>query len=163
MAAELLPIICLNMMLYPLHSLNLNMLQVQGRSDLFLKLEIIKKCIAVIPILMGIFISIYWMLWGSVISGLFAYYLNSYYSGKFIDYSIVSQAKDILPSLGIAVTMSIITYSVSLLSLSPFIILPIQIVIGVGVVFILCEWSRLSEYNEIKSIAVSVLQKVKRK
>ena len=163
MAAELLPIICLNMMLYPLHSLNLNMLQVQGRSDLFLKLEIIKKCIAVIPILMGIFISIYWMLWGSVISGLFAYYLNSYYSGKFLDYSIVSQVKDILPSLGIAATMSIITYTVSLLPLSPFIILPVQIIIGVGVVFILCEWIKLSEYIEIKSMAVSILQKVRHK
>ncbi|MBP3668963.1 MAG: lipopolysaccharide biosynthesis protein, partial [Bacteroides sp.] len=79
-AADLLPVICFNMMLYPLHSLNLNMLQVEGRSDLFLKLEIIKKVIAVIPLLMGIFISIYWMLWGSVITGFFAYYLNSYYS-----------------------------------------------------------------------------------
>ena len=42
MATKLLPIICFQMMLYPLHALNLNMLQVQGRSDLFLKLEIIK-------------------------------------------------------------------------------------------------------------------------
>ena len=55
MAASILQIICFQGMLYPLHALNLNMLQVQGRSDLFLKLEIIKKCAAVIPLLIGVF------------------------------------------------------------------------------------------------------------
>lgn len=153
MAADFLPIICLNMMLYPLHAINLNMLQVQGRSDLFLKLEIIKKFIAVIPILMGIFISIYWMLWGSFLTGIFAYYLNSYYSGKFIKYFMWSQVKDILPSFCIAVCMSLITYVVSLLPFSPFILLPAQIIIGVGIVILLCEWTKLSEYKELKSIA----------
>ena len=69
-AAKMLPILCFNMMLYPLHAINLNMLQVQGRSDLFLRLEIIKKCIAVIPLCLGIFVGIYWMLWGSLCAGL---------------------------------------------------------------------------------------------
>lgn len=162
-AAELLPIICLNMMLYPLHSLNLNILQVKGRSDLFLKLEIIKKCVAVIPILMGVFINIYWMLWGSVIAGLFAYYLNSYYSGKLLDYNIIQQIKDILPSFGVAVCMAIVTYMVSLLPLSPFVLLPLQILIGTGITIALCEWIQLAEYKEIKSISLSALQKIKRK
>lgn len=160
MAADLLPVICFNMMLYPLHSLNLNMLQVEGRSDLFLKLEIIKKVIAVIPLLMGIFISIYWMLWGSVITGFFAYYLNSYYSGKLLNYSIVSQIKDILPSFGISVVMAVITYSVSLLPWSPFVLLPLQLVIGASVTMVLCEWFNLAEYRELKSITCSVLQKI---
>lgn len=160
MAADLLPVICFNMMLYPLHSLNLNMLQVEGRSDLFLKLEIIKKIIAVIPLLMGIFISIYWMLWGSVITGIFAYYLNSYYSGKLLNYSIVSQIKDILPSFGISVVMAVMTYSVSLLPWSPFVLLPLQLIIGVSVTLVLCEWLNLAEYKELKSITCSVLQKI---
>ena len=159
-AADLLPVICFNMMLYPLHSLNLNMLQVEGRSDLFLKLEIIKKVIAVIPLLMGIFISIYWMLWGSVITGFFAYYLNSYYSGKLLNYSIVSQIKDILPSFGISVVMAVITYSVSLLPWSPFVLLPLQLVIGASVTLVLCEWFNLAEYRELKSVTCSVLQKI---
>lgn len=162
-AAGFLPIICLQMMLYPLHSLNLNILQVKGRSDLFLKLEIIKKCVAVFPLLMGIFIDIYWMLWGSVLSGCFAYYLNSYYSGKLLDYNILSQIKDILPSFGIAVCMAVVTYLISLLPLSPFVLLPLQIFIGAGITIALCEWIQLSEYKELKSIAVSALQKIKRK
>lgn len=163
MAANLLPIICLQMMLYPLHSLNLNMLQVQGRSDLFLRLEIIKKCVAVIPLLLGIFIGIYWMLWGSVCTGLFAYYLNSYYSGKFLKYSMLSQIKDILPSFGVAVVMAIVTYAVSLLPLSPFVLLPLQILVGAISTIVLCECLRLEEYKEIKGMALSVLRKITRR
>ncbi|MBQ8672663.1 MAG: lipopolysaccharide biosynthesis protein [Bacteroides sp.] len=162
-AAAFLPIICLQMMLYPLHSLNLNMLAVQGRSDLFLKLEIIKKCIGVIPLLLGIFINIYWMLWGSVGTGIFAYYLNSYYSGRFLDYPITAQVKDILPSFGIAVVMAIATYVISLLPLSPFILLPLQVLAGAIVTFVLCEWAQLEEYREIKQMAFSALKKFNRK
>lgn len=162
-AAAFLPIICLQMMLYPLHSLNLNMLAVQGRSDLFLKLEIIKKCIGVIPLLLGIFIDIYWMLWGSVGTGLFAYYLNSYYSGRFLDYPITAQVKDILPSFGIAVVMAIVTYAVSFLPLSPFVLLPLQVLAGAFVVLALCEWAQLEEYREIKQMAFSALKRFNRK
>lgn len=162
-AAKFLPIICLQMMLYPLHAINLNMLQVQGRSDLFLKLEIVKKCVGIIPILLGIFINIYWMLWGSVGTGIFAYYLNSYYSGKFLNYSTIAQVKDILPSFGVAVLMAILTYAVSLISLSPFILLPLQILVGTIVTFVLCEWLQLEEYKEIKKIVIPILKKITRK
>lgn len=159
-ASYFLPIICLQMFLYPLHAINLNMLQVQGRSDLFLRLEIIKKAIAVIPLLLGIFIDIYWMLWGSVFTGIFAFYLNSYYSGRFIGYSTLDQVKDILPSFGIAVIMAIITYLVSLLPLSPFILLPLQIIVGAVITIVLCETIKLEEYKELKSIALSAKQKL---
>ena len=162
-AAGFLPIICLQMMLYPLHSLNLNMLQVQGRSDLFLKLEIIKKCVAIIPLSLGIFVGIYWMIWGSVFTGMFAYYLNSYYSGKFLNYNILTQIKDILPSFGIAVVMATFTYLVSFLPLSPFILLPMQISVGAGITIMLCEYLQRPEYQEIKSMALSVLHKIKKK
>ena len=162
-AADFLPIICLQMMLYPLHALNLNMLQVQGRSDLFLKLEIIKKCVAIIPLSLGIFVGIYWMIWGSVFTGMFAYYLNSYYSGKFLNYSIFAQIKDILPSFGIAVGMATFTYLVSLLPLSAYILLPLQMAVGAGVTIILCEYLQRPEYLELKSMAMSVLRKFKKK
>lgn len=61
-------------MLYPLHAINLNILQVKGRSDLFLKLEIIKKVIAIGPIMIGIYCGIEYMLWGSVVSSFIAYF-----------------------------------------------------------------------------------------
>ena len=65
-AATFLPLICVSMSLYPLHAINLNMLQVQGRTDIHLYIEIIKKIIAIGPICLGIFVDIYWMLIGTI-------------------------------------------------------------------------------------------------
>ena len=155
-----LQIICLQMMLYPLHSLNLNMLQVQGRSDLFLKLEIIKKIIAIGPLLLGIFVNIYWMLGGSVVTGFIAYYLNAYYSGPFLNYSIKEQVKDILPSLGVAIAMAIPVFAMSLIPLNPFILLLLQIMAGVVITICICEITKLPEYFEIKGIAMPIINKI---
>lgn len=155
-----LQIICLQMMLYPLHSLNLNMLQVQGRSDLFLKLEIIKKIIAVGPLLLGVFVDIYWMLGGSVMTGCIAYYLNAYYSGPFLNYSIKEQVKDILPSFGVAVAMAAPVYAMSFIPLNPFILLPLQIVAGAIITISICEVTKLPEYLELKGIAIPIINKI---
>ena len=83
-AVSFLQIICFSGMLYPLHAINLNILQVKGHSDLFLKLEVIKKIIAVGPILIGILFGIKYMLWGSVFISFIAYLLNRYYSAGLI-------------------------------------------------------------------------------
>lgn len=154
-----LQILCFTMALYPLHAINLNMLQVQGRSDLFLKLEIIKKCIAVIPLLLGIYIDIYWMLIGSVVVGWIAYYLNAYYSGPYLQYSVWAQIKDILPSLLLSLSMALVVYLIGLLPISPYLLLPIQIATGAAIVFGVCEMTKLTEYMQIKDIALSILKK----
>ena len=125
----MLQIICTYSMLYPLHSLNLNMLQVQGRSDLFLKLELIKKIIAIGPLLFGIFVDIYLMLAGTIVTSLISYYLNAYYSGPFLNYSIREQIKDILPSFGVAMVMATPVFVMSFIPLNPFILLPLQILV----------------------------------
>lgn len=158
-AVPLLQIICFQMMLYPLHVINLNMLQVQGRSDLFLKLEIIKKFIAVGPLLLGIFVNIYWMLIGSVISGFIAYYLNAFYSGKLLDYSIYEQVKDIFPSFLVAFFMAIVVFTISFINLPSFILLVIQILAGVSIIVGFCELVKLDAYIEIKNIALSFIKK----
>lgn len=158
-----LQIICFSMMLYPLHALNLNMLQVQGRSDLFLKLEIIKKIIAIGPLLLGIFIDIYLMLIGSVFTGWIAYYLNAYYSGPYLKYSIWEQIKDIMPSFFIALAMALPVYALSYLSVSPFILLPLQIIAGAVLTIAICEITHYPEYLELKQIVLSGIKKIKKK
>ena len=155
-----LQIICLQMMLYPLHSLNLNMLQVQGRSDLFLKLEVIKKIIGIGPLFLGIFVNIYWMLGGSVITGFIAYYLNAYYSGPFLNYSIKEQIKDILPSFGVAAAMAILVFAMSFIPMDLFILLPLQIVAGATITLVISEAFKLPEYMELKGIVNSLLRKI---
>ena len=115
MAVPFLQIICFSEMLYPLHAINLNILQVRGHSGLFLKLEIVKKIIAVIPIMIGIFWGINYMLWGAVCISLVSYILNSYYSGRLIDYSTVKQVKDIFPCFLVSSLVALLMWGITFL------------------------------------------------
>ncbi|MFI3297220.1 MAG: lipopolysaccharide biosynthesis protein [bacterium] len=160
-SVEFLQIICFSGMMYPLHAINLNMLQVQGRSDLFLRLEIFKKIIALIPVLLGIFISIYWMLIGSVFSGFCAYYLNSYYSGKLINYSIREQIIDIYPSFLIAIAVSSVLYLISFADLGMIYILIIQLLVGIILTICFSMVSRNQEFTTLKTILLSVINRNK--
>ena len=161
-AAHYLQIICFAASLYPLHAINLNMLQVQGRSDLFLKLEIVKKIIAVGPLLLGIFIDIDWMLWGSLATSIIAYFLNARYSGTLIGYPIRAQIKDILPSFGVAAAMAACVWPLSLLNLQSIWMLLVQLCTGAAVTIGLCEALRLPEYAEIKDTVLGFLRRNKK-
>lgn len=103
-------ILCSTAFLYPLHSYNLNIIMVKGRSDLFLKLEIIKKIVIVIMILFAISYGIIALLIGQVISSIIALFINSYYSGKFISYPLIEQLKDIAPIVFLSFLIGGITY-----------------------------------------------------
>lgn len=162
-AASFLPLICISMSLYPLHAINLNMLQVQGRSDLFLYLEIIKKIVSVGPLCLGIFVNIYWMLVGSIVAGIISFFLNTYYTGKKLHYSSWTQLKDIAPSYGIALTIALSVYFLKYLPFSCYLVLAIQIVVGLVVAFVICETLRPEEYVEIKNISKKYIKKVVRK
>lgn len=161
-AATFLPLICISMSLYPLHAINLNMLQVQNRTDIFLYLEIIKKVIAVGPICLGIFINIYWMLIGTIVTGIIAFFLNSYYTGRSLGYSSWMQLKDVAPSYGLAFIVALSVYFFKFLPISNWIILPIQISVGATVFFVICEHTQMEEYVEVKSMATQYLSKIRK-
>lgn len=91
--------LCVAGLLYPLHSYNLNILNVKGRSDLFLRLEIIKKLIIVVGVFLVIPHGIYGLIYFQIFSSVTAYFINSYYSGKLIGYSSMAQLIDLLPTL----------------------------------------------------------------
>lgn len=158
-AAVYLPLICISGSLYPLHAINLNMLQVQGRSDLFLGLEIIKKIVALVPLMIGAFIGILPMLYTNIFTGVIAYFLNSYYSGKLIGYSSWMQVKDIAPSYGVAILLSLSVFFLRYLPLSNWVILPIQIIVGIAVFSIMMRMLDMTEYKELKSIVMKPVKK----
>ena len=160
-AATYLPLICISMSLYPLHAINLNMLQVLGRSDIFLYLEIIKKVIGLVPICIGIFVDIYWMLVASILIGFVSLYLNSWYTGKALGYTFWKQLRDIAPSFGIAFAIALSVYFFKYLPISNWFILPIQIAVGVVVCIIACRKSQLEEYKEVMNMIKPVLNKIK--
>lgn len=159
-AASYLPILCVTMSLYPLHAINLNLLQVQGRSDLFLKLEIFKKAIAIVPIVLGILTNIYWMLYSGIVVGVVAFFLNSLYSGRFIGYSSFDQIRDVAPFYGIATVVAVLVYFMKYLGLSYYVVLPLQILIGAFVFFLLCKLFNIEEIDEALSISKQYISKI---
>ena len=159
-AATFLPLICISMSLYPLHAINLNMLKVQGRSDIFLYLEIIKKPIAIGPICVGIFIGIYWMLIATIITGIISFFLNSYYTGKNLGYSSWQQIKDVTPAFVIALCVAFSMYFFKFLPISYWLILPLQIIVGISVLFIVCGITQNSEFQELKNIILPLFKKL---
>lgn len=162
-AATFLPFICITMSLYPLHAINLNMLQVQGRSDLFLYLEIVKKIITLIPIFIGAFVGVYWMLCASIFTGFIAFLLNSWFTGKFLNYSSWQQLKDVLPSYLIALFIGFIVYMLKFLPLSYNLIFPLQILATIIFGWIVNRIINLEEYCEIKNIVLTVIKKYGKK
>ena len=157
-ASNYLPLICISMSLYPLHAINLNMLKVQGRSDIFLILEIIKKVIAIGPICLGIFVNIYWMLIGTIITGIISFFLNTFYTGKKLGYSSWKQISDIAPTYVIAIVVALSVYFFKYLPLNNYLILSIQVVVGVTVFFAICESFKVPEFLELKEIVLSALK-----
>ena len=162
-AATFLPLICISGSLYPLHAINLNMLQVQGRSDLFLGLEIIKKIIALGPLFVGAFVGIMPMLYTNLVIGIIAYFLNSYYSGRFLGYTSWMQLKDVAPAYGIAFLIAISIWFFRYLPISNWFILPIQLIVGIAVFFLLCNVTKIEEYKEVKNMAQPFIQKIIKK
>ena len=158
-AAIYLPLICIAGSSYPLQALNLNMLQVQGRSDIFLGLEIIKKIIGLAPLAIGAIVGILPMLYVNIITSIIYFFLNSYYSGSMLGYSSWSQIKDIAPSYGVATLIALSVYFLKFLPLSNWIILPMQIVVGVAVFFMICQTTKMEEYEEVKGIVRSYLKR----
>lgn len=151
-AATYLPLICLSGVLYPLHAINLNMLQVQGRSDLFLMLEVIKKIMALVPLAIGAFVGIMPMLFANLLFGIISFFLNSYFSGKFLGYSSFKQIYDVAPSFCVAIVIALSVYFLKYIECSYWIVLPLQIITGAIVFFVICYFIKLDEYNEIKTI-----------
>ena len=159
-----LQMLCFVGMMYPLHALNLNMLQVQGRSDLFLKLEVIKKIIAIPTIVIGVFFGIKMMIAGMMVNTLIAYYLNSYWSGKKIGYSFTQQVKDILPSFFLALTMGVAVYLLGkVLPFSYPIKLIIQIVFGALFVLVISEVTKFRDYIFAKQLVLEKIHSIKKK
>jgi len=152
-AVPMLQMLCFASMLYPLHALNLNILMVKGRSDLFLKLEIIKKAIYVPVVVVGVKFGINYLIAGLIFISFFAFFLIGYWSGKFINYPAKEQLMDILPSFVLSLFISLIVYFfdffTSFNTLTTFIM---QITLGLISIIFFAEIFKINGYLEIKTV-----------
>lgn len=109
-AVPYLQLMCIAGLMYPLHVINLNILKVKGRSDLFLYLEIVKKVSIVLILFVSIQYGVIGILIGQIIGSVLAYLPNSYFSNKIIGYSVREQIDDFLPSLVLSGAISGMVY-----------------------------------------------------
>lgn len=148
-----LQLLCFTGTLYPLQALNLNILNVTGRSDLYLKLEIYKKILAIPVISIGIYYGIAEMIIGMIAVSIIAYFLNSYYSGRLINYSSLAQIKDITLSFLLALANGIIIYLVGyFMQTTPLVIYITQILISIVFIIGISELFKIKDYLYLKDI-----------
>lgn len=156
-------ILCLAGMLYPLHAINLNILQVKARSDLFLKLEILKKCVSIILIAIAILSKwgVIGLIWMQVVSSVISFFINSYYSKSIIGYSTLNQMKDILPILIITLFMGITTYFIgTFVPNYNFIKILIQISFGSVFFIVISYMFKIKEFFSILDIMKKIFKKI---
>lgn len=130
---------CIMYAMWPIHTANLQTIKAMGRSDVFFKLEIIKKILGISILIITIPFGVYAMMIGCVINSILCTFINAYPNKHLLEYDYLQQIKDILPSLILAIVMSIIISCISIFDLSNFIIMLLQIVLGICV-YILGAW-----------------------
>lgn len=162
--SEMIPffrVLTLSFILYPIHSLNVNILSVFGRSDIFLKLEIYKKILTVLLVTIGLYFGVMGLVWSNVILSVLALLLNTHFGGKFINYSTFSQMRDLLPTIAIVVVTSFIVISFNIFVIFESNILSIlcDLIIGSVVLIILSEIFKLAPYTFVKKILLEMLAK----
>jgi len=159
-SVELLQLLVFAGVLYPIHVININLLKVLGRSDLILKLEFIKKAIAIPMLIVAIYIGINAMIISMIILSFLELFINGYWTSKFINYSVKEQLMDILPSFLLASVMGVLVYSIgfyvysnNLLTLITQVFVGVLFVVGYG------EFFKLDTYFNLKNIIVKKLKR----
>ena len=125
-----LQVFCLSYALWPIHTANLQAINALGRSDIFLKLEIIKKIIGLAILGISMFFGVYGIAIGTLISGIICTFINAYPNLKLLNYSYTEQIKDITPSLILSLIMGCASYSIKWFGMSAWLTLILQIFIG---------------------------------
>jgi len=149
----LLQLFCMVGILYPIGSININLLLVKGLSGLVFKLEVIKKILIIISIIVCIPLGVYELIVGQVIISLMALFINTYYTGKIFGYSLKKQILDVVPTffntLIMAAAIFFVNINIDTISLKIF----VSIFSGMLSYFIIALIVNRSELSEIKGIA----------
>ena len=151
-AATLIIPLSFTMMWWPIHAINLNLLQVKGRSDLFLRLEIIKKIIGVTVLVLSIPFGLLFMCYAGIATSIISLVINTYYTGKLIQVGFLMQMKDLSGSLIVSMAIFVVAYFLSFVSdniiIQLLLALLISAVLFVTTVYLL----KFKELDYIKSI-----------
>ena len=156
-----LRIFCFSYAFYPLHTANLNAIKAMGRSDLFLTLEIIKKVIGVIVLALTVRHGVYAMALSLLFVSLVSQLINAWPNRKLLDYPYIHQLRDMLPSILLSCLMGACVYPIQWLGWSDWLVLPLQVLAGVGVYVLGSLIFRLDSFGYLLSTVKKLLHKAK--
>lgn len=147
-------IFCLSFAIWPIHTTNLNAINAMGRSDIFLKLEIVKKIIGMIVLVATMWFGPLIMAWSMCFTGFISMFINSYPNRKLMDYKYGEQIKDIIPDIILSSIMGVIVYSVEFLHLPTIVTLLVQILLGIVIYIALSKLTKNESFDYIYSYFV---------
>ena len=147
-----LQVICFSSMWYPVHAINLNLLQVKGRSDLFLRLEIIKKALITVVVFICVPFGIMGICYGAVFTSLACLAINTYYTGKMINVGFVRQMMDMTPTLLASLAMGAVVYFAVMPFGNDVVKLAVGIPLGMVLYLAIAKVFRMPELQEALDI-----------
>ena len=148
----LLQIICFSLMWWPIHAINLNLLLVKGRSDWFLRIEIIKKIYGIVILAATLPFGMIVFCLGRVFSNIFSLAVNTYYTGKLIQCGFLQQMKDLYPSLLLSFLCFAVSFSMTLIISNLWVQLILGGISGAGIYLCLAVLFKMNELQDIKYI-----------
>lgn len=154
-------IYCFSFAFYPVHSCNLQAINAIGRSDLFLKLEILKKSYGLVALIIAVvfFKSPVAIAMTGVITTVLSFFVNAFPNKKLIDYSYLEQAKDILPSLIISAFLFFCVWILSKIKINLIFLLLIQVFSGIFIYLIISNIFKITPYKKVEVIIKNHLKK----
>ena len=154
-----LQVLCFDYVLQPLQTTNLSVIKALGRSDLHLKMEILKKLIAIGIVIISSLFGVKYIALGTVLYSIIASVINSYPNRELIHYGYVEQIKDILPFAALSIMMGTVVYFVRFIPMSPVLTLITEVIVGIATYIVLSIIFRIDTYYYY----VGVLRKILRK
>ena len=156
-SAIILQIVCFSYMWYPVHSINLNVLMVKGRSDLFFRVEVIKKVVGISILAITMQFNVVVMAFGTIASSLIALFINTYYTKKLLSYGIVDQAKDLARILFLSTLSCLPAFIISGNMANSKLAIIISILISSVIYVSISKAMKLEELDEILEVIKSFL------
>ncbi|OFX17435.1 MAG: hypothetical protein A2033_07800 [Bacteroidetes bacterium GWA2_31_9] len=153
--------LCIVGMFQPLNAIILNILNVKGRSDIFLYLIIVNKSMMILSILIGFYWGIIGLIIGQVFTALLTFLISAYYSGRYIKYSVIAQIMDILPFFALSFVMFIIGYFLGFKIENYILRISFQFIICIILYFSFAKLFNLSALKELINIILTLSSKKK--
>ena len=158
-----LQIFCITYMFYPVHTANLNAIKAMGKSDIFLKLEIIKKIVGMALLLSTMWFGVMAMAYSLLVSCVLNQIINSWPNKKLLNYGYLEQLRDILPGILLALFMGICVYFVSFLPISIYLLLVMQVVLGATIYIGISAILKLDAFEYLWNTVKEIVEKKKRR